>query len=490
MPDGRLNASRAGPPSPPDGFARASLDESSACGRRPTRPFRCDFIKSVGFGPRARFVLACALLLATCSALPSTARADDPWLFVNDVHYKPSSDSEPSPMGTDTNAALLTSALAEMQRVAPHPPVVVMAGDFLGHGVLPNEATSTMATLAHQFGAAFPQAQFVIALGNEDSDCGDFGASMNSPFLHAVAAAWEPLVNRDGAAPNFLRTFGYDGFYTARLPVHGLRAIVINNTFWSPFYRPWCGHDGDATVRSFAELETALGSGGAQRRWLVMHIPPGIDAGTTAQLAHDLAIVPFLRAGPLRRFLALAGDPSRGVAAVITGHAHRFGYRIIDAYGRTPIPVLVAPALSPIYGSLPAFLTAHVGSDGTLRGVEEHSLVSGQWRDLGGWEALGAPDLSGASLVRLQRRLEDDLAARTAFATLYAGPIRWNEINTQNWPAYTCATTELDMRSFRACTDAGGFGWLTSRGVTVTVVAVAACAALVCLACRARRQVR
>jgi sphingomyelin phosphodiesterase acid-like 3 len=434
-----------------------------------------------------RFGLGVAFALAIYFAWPIAARAADPWVFVNDVHYKPSADSRPSAIGTDTNDALLTSALAEMQRVSPHPPVVVMAGDFLGHHFASADAAPTMVALAKRFDAAFPQAQFVIALGNEDSDCGDFGAETDTPFLRTVADAWAPLVDLGGAAPNFVRTFAHDGFYTARLPIPGLRAVVVNNTFWSPFYRPWCSHHGDPTGQSLAELEGALSPSGTERRWVVMHIPPGIDAGTTAQLARGLAIVPFLRDAPQARFLALAGDATRRVATVITGHAHRFAYRIIGADGSAPVPVLIAPALSPIFGSLPAFLTAQVGGDGILSAVSEHSFVAGEWHDLGGWEPLGVSELRGSALMHLGRRLEVYRDDRTAFATLYAGPIRWNEINRENWPVYSCAASELDLVSFRACDVVGGIGWLTDRGARDAGVVASASVCIAILAAWLRR---
>ena len=407
-------------------------------------------------------------------AAPVSVWAADPWLFVNDVHLDPSSHyTEPVGMGDDTNPALLASALAEMRRVAPNPPVIVMAGDFLGHHFKSANAIPTMVALARRFNAVFPHAQFVMTLGNEDADCGDYAIAADSTLLRAVADAWEPLVNRNGAAPNFRRTFSHDGFYTARLPVNGLRAVVVDDAFWSPFYRNLCGPHADPTTATLADLERALAPSTTERRWLVMHIPPGIDASSTLRLAKHLAIVPFLRPDPRERLLALVAEPTRHVDLIATGHAHRFAYRIIDRPGSTSIPLLISPAISPIYDNNPSFLTADVAVDGRILNLEEHSRVRGTWQDVGGLGSLGASEFSGPALTALQHRLTREPALRETFSRLYTGGTRWREINESNWRSYWCVATEFTSTGFRDCVNEGGFSFLTRRGVIVVGVAFA-----------------
>ena len=119
-----------------------------------------------------------------------------------------------------------------MQRADPDPPVVVVNGDLLAHDIMHVDSTPTAVAIARRLDRAFPRAQFVLALGNNDSACGDYALAPGAKFLHAVAAAWGPLINRRGAAPDFMRTFVRDGFYTATLPVAGLR---ITNWPIEPF---------------------------------------------------------------------------------------------------------------------------------------------------------------------------------------------------------------------------------------------------------------
>jgi predicted phosphodiesterase len=421
-----------------------------------------------------RLTCIVGLTFVTAATLALPARAADPWLFVNDVHLDPTSRwRTPIEAGGDTNPALLTSAINEMRRLAPNPPVIVMAGDFLAHHFKAALAEPTMLVVARRFGAAFPHAQFVIALGNEDSPCGDYAFAPDSHFLQAVATAWAPLVNRNGAAPDFLRTFAHDGFYTTKLPLENVRAVIVNDALWSTFYHDGCGWHGNATRGSFAELDRALAPGGRERRWLVMHIPPGIDASSTAHLTHRLAIVPFMRPAPRDAVLDLIADPARRIEVVVTGHVHRFAYRIIDRKGAPPVPLLISPAISPVLGNLPSFLTADVGPDGVIRNLEEHSFVDFRWQDVGGLGTLGASEFSGRALVNLQRRLEHDADLRGTYAALYMGDAPHNEINRRNWRSYWCAATAFSSTPFRDCVEEGGFSFLTQRGVAV-VAAVSA----------------
>jgi hypothetical protein len=82
-----------------------------------------------------------------------------------------------------------------MRRVDPAPPVVVIPGDFLGHHFDYKNSNTTVTRLAQMLDRTFPRAQSVIALGNEDSGCGDCIMAPNAPFLREAAAAWGPLAN-------------------------------------------------------------------------------------------------------------------------------------------------------------------------------------------------------------------------------------------------------------------------------------------------------
>ena len=363
-----------------------------------------------------------------------------------------------------------------MKHLVARPPVVVIAGDFLAHYTfgLPR-AVTTMATLAKRFDHAFPDAQFVIALGNEDSACGGYRLAPGSPFLRQVATEWEPLVNRRHAAPGFARTFPRDGFYTATLPIPHAHVVVIDDVFWSPIYRARCTTAGAQPEHTLAELHDALLETPGTPHWVVAHIPPGVDASSTVHILHRLAVVPFLKPLQRQKFLALLANPSSHVGLVIAGHAHRFAYRIIERARSAPLPMILVPAISPVYRNAPSFLTVDVDADGTLQRAEEYAFSRDGWRDIGGTRSLGLADISGPSLVGLQRRLAEDAGLRAIFFRLYASGFS-GDITESNWRVYWCAATAFETGSFRACLAQGGYGVLLGRGV-VAVVGTAAFAA-------------
>lgn len=430
--------------------------------------------------------IAAATVLALWFTLPSRAQAADaPWLFVTDIHLDPvSRDTLPSPLGKDTNQVLFRSALREMQRVDPNPPVVFITGDFLAHGFNYRLANSTMAQIARDFGRAFPRAQFVIALGNEDSNCADYTLTTNSEFLRTAAEIWAPLVNRNGAAPDFKRTFARDGFYVAKLPRHGVRAVVLDDVFWSPRYRAACGpRGGDGVADSVRDLMRALPRDGQGQNWVVMHIPPGIDAFSTTHLAHRLAVVPFLNPGPRSELNDVLSDPARHVSLVVAAHIHKFSYRVMNPTTPNPLPMLIVPAVSPIFRNNPSFLTVDVAPDGTIRNAEAHALVEYRWADIGGLRSLGVRAVTGPELLALGRRLDANPALRTRYADLYNGDAP-PEIDERNWRGYACATTAFGVTEYRRCIGEHGYSIFTRRGLTVVagVVLVALAGGLVVVA--------
>jgi hypothetical protein len=409
------------------------------------------------------------VVLATFALFCASAGSSDaaPWLFVSDVHLDPF-DTALSPRwddGSDTNEALLRSAIAEMRRVDPAPPVVVIPGDFLSHRRFTRSAIPTMAHIARAFGDAFPHAQFILALGNEDSNCGDYGAGPGAPFLRQLADVWEPLVDRRGAAPTFRTTFARDGFYTAKLPIPGLQAVVIDDIFASPRYRERCGFTaGDAANEALDDLDRALPPSRREKSWVVFHIPPGIDAFSTSHLVHRLAVVPFLDSPVRDRLLAILRDPRRNVALAIAGHTHKFAFRLVDAGPHGFLPMLLVPALSPIFRNYPMFLTVDVGPDGTLRRINEHAYDGTAWRVAGSSADLGLPAFTGAALAKLAGRLDTDPELRSVYARLYDGGAP-PEITPANWRSYRCAIGALTDTAYRHCTGQPGYGFLTRRGL-------------------------
>ncbi len=422
------------------------------------------------------------------------------WLVLSDIHFDPfanpalvdrlvaapvsawpaifatQANGRPSCYGDDTNAALLVSGLAEMRSIEPDPSVVLVPGDFLAHDFSKHfRGTShrrdratygafvlkTMDYLAAELHRAFPHAEILPTIGNNDGLCGDYNSTPNDVFLAHVARTWAPLVNVAGRAPDFVRTFSAGGYYEASLSAGGLRVVVPNSVFWSIHYQDRCDRTnprpGDAEL---VWLEKTLRRHPAgERTWLMTHIPPGIDTFKTSLRFGIPSLLYEARAQT--RFLQAVNDERANVRVVLTGHLHDMWFRQSDATSNRNVPIVIAPSLSPIFGNDPAFLelwldprTAGIAdiraySLGGLLGEYGRSPV---WHEAYDVNAdYGLRGVTAASLADLHRREQsapslfralDRNAASNGIARLVTG---------LDWRSSWCAETMLSHDAFDAC---------------------------------------
>jgi hypothetical protein len=401
-----------------------------------------------------------AVSFAPCSARAGAQQGDQVWLVVSDLHLDVfDRSSYPSPPGEDTNVALLASALTQMKRATPYPSVILLPGDFLMHHFVerigpnagsPQEAgIRTMRWIAAAFNRAFPKARFAIALGNNDSPCGDYRSANGSAYLAAVARAWTPLVNRYGASPDFESSFARGGHYTATLPLRGLRLVVLNTVLLSNLYGGDCaGRHFPAAADELDWLRTTLHKS-RTRNVVLMHIPPGFDAMSTQYVRGFLAW-PFLKPQYNNALIDALAAPSDRVAYAIAGHTHRFDFRLARS-----VPVIVAGSISPIYGNNPAFYALRISSDGSLRDIVVYSFDewAQAWSPPSSFNRTWNKDrLDAASLARLHARLTS-ASARALWSRQANGWIsrpdrrgwggRW-------WRVYWCAQ-DLSVSNFSQC---------------------------------------
>ncbi|MFN2448340.1 MAG: metallophosphoesterase [Candidatus Baltobacteraceae bacterium] len=379
------------------------------------------------------------------------------WLLVSDLHLNPFDRSPAAAAyGSDTNWPLLRSAIAAMRKAQPQPQAIVIAGDLLAHQWSakaqaarqdPTRAAArAMSDIARAFNTAFPRAQFVLALGNNDDPCGDYRAAAGTPYLSAVARAWEPLVNRHGASPAFARDFSNTGYYTALLP-GGVRMVVLDDVYWSLFFRPcrrgvnagnaqmgWL----DQTLRSLKPGESAVP---------LMHIPPGVDAVSTL-LAQRFVIVPYWRADARVRFTRELARFASRIPFALAGHTHRTDFRLA---GSTPL--LIAAAISPIYSNNAAFMTLAVGARGALENYHVFSFDprSGDWQQTFAFNrAYGVHGFNLKDVLRVHERIESDPALRRVWElSTVSNSDAWYSVRA-SWTAHWCAQTAVGGQ-YSAC---------------------------------------
>lgn len=406
------------------------------------------------------------------------------WLLASDLHVQPGPGTPvPPPYGKDTNWALLDQTVSAMRAADPNPQVVILSGDFLAHR-FPSDvklAETTMARIARTFNAAFPRAQFVIVPGNNDDPCGDYRTTPGGPYFAYLAHLWAPMVNRNGAAPQFERDFAQYGWYSARLPGNA-RALAIDSVYWSIVYRR-CGNEHpDAPHRELAWLSQSLQSlPSKDRAIVVMHIPPGVDPMST-MLTHRLLVVPFWQEDKAAAFVRILSANSSRIAFAQAGHSHRDDFRI---FGN--VPMLLAPSVSPVYRNNPAFLRLDVGADGTLRDYTPffYDGWSQTWQSAASFDAtFGVRAFTATALESAHERLESDEDLRHRWSDMFVSDSRYLDINASTWRTYWCAQNEL-ASAYTACAHLERRTKLLP--IAAGVAAAAVLALLVLLAVRLRR---
>ena len=416
------------------------------------------------------------------------------WLLVSDIHVNPFDPSaQPAQYQQDTNWVLFDSALRQMRKAAPRAQVVAIEGDFLAHEFgskvraaganrdVQTEALRTMARIASSFGRAFPHAQFILTLGNNDDPCGDYRTAPDTPYLARVARIWEPLVNRNGAAPGFTRSFSHNGSYVARLPGTHMRAIVLDDVPWSLFFRG-CGRGANAMRSSVMAALTAQlrATPDRGRNVVFLHIPPGIDVASTL-LAQRFLVVPYLRDDVTANISNVFSENRNRIAFVIAGHTHRSDFRIDGG-----VPILIAPAISPVYSNNPAFLTVQVDGAG-VRDYQMYAddLLTDTWARVFDFrQAYGVAGFTANNLQSVHARLPGDLDLREQWEGGITGFSREYTVRSL-WRAFWCAQTEL-RGGYAAC--AGDQRRVAILPVALACLVVALVLGVVLLVRRARQR--
>jgi Calcineurin-like phosphoesterase len=435
-----------------------------------------------------------AALAPFADATPAPAAPGErAWLLVSDIHLDPfETSSDPAMVGSDTNLALFRSVLVQMKRDVPNPAVVLLPGDFFVHDFphvaargaaatsLLDASVNTMRAIATAFNNAYPHAQFALALGNNDAPCGDYRSAAGSAYLAQVARIWAPLVDRNGAAPQFAVSFARDGYYSASLPVKGMRLTVLDTVLLSNQYAGACSGASGSATRELAWLNATLrGVAAGERSIVMMHVPPGYDAFTTQALLaaapggvrfypgifHDAAAKlqslasaaapwPYLKPAYNASLIAALTAPENRVAYAIAGHGHRFDFRLAGN-----VPIVAFGSISPVYHNNPAFYALHVTANGDLRDIDTYAYDEDTqvWLPAHAFDRTwGTARIDAASLAGLHARLGADPALRQTWDLSANG---WPSNPSGVWRTWGalwrvpwCAQTVLDG-GFTSCAD-------------------------------------
>lgn len=324
----------------------------------------------------------------------------------------------------DTNYRSLDLAMrtAALRVASENPDFTLYTGDFLAHDFGSNYGTYNNCPAVWDAAPCSQESyqQFVdqtlkyvlwkvrqavdvplyAALGNNDAYCGDYWVSGNSGFLGNTADLLDHMAAPfdDGQKAHFEE----GGYYAVDLSATH-RMVVLNTNIYTSKYHQFtrnpntCSNpapldngtfeiptdlsrwDRPAVSNQFTWLiNELLTARGKKKLWLMMHVPPGIDAydGETYLMAEDANT----------NFSALLSHPSLAptIAGVLAGHTHENEFKLIrDENGQVAGHVLIAPGVDGDHGNASAYqLFTYDGGKSLVQDYTTYTNQHGTWRVL------------------------------------------------------------------------------------------------------------
>jgi sphingomyelin phosphodiesterase acid-like 3 len=433
------------------------------------------------------------------------------FLLISDIHFDPFADAglfprlvvaevdewpaileqggalRLNPIGADSNYALLKTSLDDARQRLPGPDFILYPGDFMAHGwqnkydrlaarTRADDPTAYRAFTAkavrfvgEQFRGRWPGTPILPTLGNDDSYCGDYMIEPEGPFLRMFAELWFPLLGPTADPPEFARTFAAGGHYSLLLPAAGRRRlIVLNSVFFSAAYDNACGQPTQTPALdqlAWLAEELARAEAANERVWLLMHIPPGINAYAAArdETRHDPP-ESFWQQAITARFLQLVDRHRDTIQTSFVGHTHMDDFRVIQLRGQPLLLIKIAPAISPIFGNNPGYqVYQYDPASGQLRNYQTYYLTNpgtrekptllrdARWKqEYDFHDAYQLPEVSAATIARLARGIQTDSAVSalyTRFYTVGAQPA----FGPKTIEAFSCAILNVTAAEYQAC---------------------------------------
>jgi sphingomyelin phosphodiesterase acid-like 3 len=399
-----------------------------------------------------------------------------------------------STWGTDSNYPLMQRALASVRQNIGESRVILFTGDLLGHYIpstfyslycprqdppcSPSSPTpaaiaameaftdKTLSFVTAEIRSAAGNIPVEFAVGNIDSYTG-YGP--DATFLANNAESfYTQMLNSSVDQQTFLNTFTSGGFYASQPLGAGLLVLGLNTNPFSPLVN---NQSEVTTELTWLNTELASAQSAGQKVWLLMHIPPGADVGTTTTNAAKAGtpgkITPATTAmmwvqDYQTNFLELLAKYPGVVTLILGAHTHADEYRILSANNVLD----QVPAISPCFGENPAFKIYTFAENGFV--PEDYTSLN---YDLAISPALfstfytfsttyGMQGPLNSSLVQLYSQLVSDNATQGLYTYRYDSgnnsviphtQASWNPINSANWPIFACAISNIDEQDFINC---------------------------------------
>jgi len=397
--------------------------------------------------------------------------------------------------GVDTPYALLASSIAAEQAQFSSqnatPAFVTVSGDLTVHKLdcrlkvlAPTLSASDYSKVsakivefvALELHTAFPKSPVYLAMGNNDSGCGDYEEDHNSGYLDSSAKSFASAVLSKGNQQDILSEFPEFGDYNVKLPAPftNTRLIVLQDIFESKKYTTCKGKDSDSEGKEqvawlTSQLKDAKSKG--EYVWVMGHIPPGIDAYSTANKGNICT-----DGGKPSEFLSseALGDAftsyTSTISLVLLGHTHMDEMRLYSSKSGA-IPARLTPSITPVDGNNPSFTIGTVDPkkaellDYTVYAASNQTGLGTTWSEEYEFgKTYGYSSFSASALSDLTKEFIADTSGTSKNSQSYqnyyfvapnagllvgiAKSAQWSTL----WPMYPCSMTEFHKKDYMACT--------------------------------------
>jgi sphingomyelin phosphodiesterase acid-like 3 len=390
--------------------------------------------------------------------------------------------------GIDTPYPLLESSLEAMRERAPGASFITVTGDLIVHafscryttlmpGSTPDNyhefVEKTIEFVVSQLRATFPGAPVYVALGNNDTDCGDYRLDAGGSFLAKTATILASGVPAS-ARQQFLQEFPAGGYFslTMAAPMRNTRLIVLNDLFLSPRYSTCNGAADDEPANAemgWLESQLAQARQLGERVWVMGHIPPGVNTYATVSKFKNVCAGEdaemFLNSGKLDALLIEYADVVRlGLFA----HTHMDEMRLIAPEVSTAraslehsVALKLVPSISPVDGNNPSFTIGRFDPSTAVLRDYEVMVASNQTGIDTAWSeeydyarSYHQPEFSPAAVTHLMEKFSSDPQAHTELSQEYIRHYFKGDLAgvlTPFWPQYVCSLESDSARGYASC---------------------------------------
>ena len=390
--------------------------------------------------------------------------------------------------GADTSYDLLQSSLQAMRTRQPDAKFMTVSGDLMAHAfscrfkaLLPQSTQSdyqtftlkTLSFVVSSLHSTFPHMPIYVALGNNDSGCGDYQLDAGSDFL---AQAGKILAGALAAPQqqDAISQFAQGGYYNIAMasPMSNTHILVVNDVYLSPKYLT-CGGMPNVTAASaemdWLKQQLASAQQAGQKVWILGHIPPGIDAPSTVARMKNICAgakpVMFLSSGVMDDLML---KHASAIRLGIFAHTHMDELRLLQPEGGDPSPTAehsvvlkLVSSISPIDGNNPSFTVANINP--STAALEDYKVfvasnqtgVGATWPEEYDYgrtyhQPLFSPAPVKDLIAKFQADREATLEISKDYIRNYFPGDRSSEL-TPFWPPYACSLANSTAKSYAAC---------------------------------------